>query len=56
MTVQYKKVYLAKYPKEVGALVYDQPLDCAGAVSLARIALSLEISASPDVLGLPIHI
>ena len=51
-----QKAYLAKYPKEIGALVYDQPLDCAGAVSLARIALSVEISASPDIFGFPISV
>ena len=53
---QTQKTYLMRYPKEIGALIYDEPLRCDEVVKLAKITLSLEISASPDEFSFPVNV
>lgn len=51
-----QKLYLKRYDKEVGAVLYDEPLDVEGLKKLGRILLTLEISTTPDRFSFPIVI
>jgi hypothetical protein len=51
-TVQ--RQYLKLYDKEVGALIYDEPLDGVSLVNLGVIMLRLEIKITPDSFSFPL--
>jgi hypothetical protein len=49
-----QKRYLKLYDKEVGAAVYDEPLDVEGLAKLAKIMLTVEIETTPKEFSFPI--
>jgi len=53
---QTQRKYLKLYDKEVGAAIYDEPLDVEGLTKLARIMLTLEIETTPKRFDFPITV
>jgi len=51
-----QKKYLKLYNREVGAMVYDEPLDVDGLIALARILLTVGIETSPERYSFPISV
>jgi len=51
-----QRKYVKLYDREIGAAVYDEPLDVEGLMSLARILLTLEIETSPTRFSFPIKV
>jgi hypothetical protein len=51
-----QRKYLKLYNREVGAAIYDEPLDVGGLAKLARILLTVEIEVSPKRFSFPIKI
>jgi len=51
-----QRQYLKLYDREVGAAIYDEPLDVEGLRKLARILLTLEIETCPKSFSFPIKV
>jgi hypothetical protein len=48
-----QRQYLRLYDREVGGLIYDEPLDVTSLADLGRVMLSLEIQTTPTKFSFP---
>ncbi len=51
-----RNLYLRLYDKEIGALVYDEPLGVESLTELGRIMLTIEVTVSPSDFAFPLNV